>query len=69
VDLAALPRDVRKPPAFRLTSFSFSGEAQPRRVKIQDGPVGKAEPFRTSGGKAAWNLNLLKNSDRCSLLR
>jgi hypothetical protein len=55
---AALPSDVRKASGFPINPTHFS-EAMPRdsfggvASKNRIGRRGKAEPFRTSGGKAA----------------
>src|SRR5438046_2597519 len=59
---AALPLDMRKGCAFPLVYASFPQEAlppnSPARRSLAKYPslfLGKAEPFRTSGGKAAYD--------------
>ncbi|SRR6266568_2753776 len=48
----APPPDVRKASGF-VTILSHRGEAQPRRNRKHGELIGKAKPYRTSGGKAA----------------
>ena len=58
---AALPLDVRKASGFPIGcgKILHRGEAQPRRgeKRKQEVTCGKAEPYRTSGGKAAVSLS------------
>jgi hypothetical protein len=57
--IAALPPDVRKASGFPVRAFFVSGgyasglrEAEPRAKSLKSA-AGKAEPNRTSGGRAA----------------